>query len=51
MNFLIYTELHIIVKIVKRERVRLFGHVAGTGEASNVYRMWLEKFTNDHGGS
>lgn len=36
MNFMIYTKLQIIVRIVKRRTVRWAGHVGRTGETSIV---------------
>jgi len=45
MNFMVYTKLQFIVRILKRRRVRWAGHVARTGETSNVFRMLVGKTT------
>jgi hypothetical protein len=43
MNVVICAESQIIVRIVKGRRVRWAGHVARTGETSNVCRMLVGK--------
>jgi hypothetical protein len=40
---MIYRNLQIIVRILKRRRVRWAGHVARTDEISNMYRMLVGK--------